>query len=400
MRTTRLPPARLLPRPARPPGTVLLGAGLVGVVLLAGCSGTSSTPTVPPATSAGSGSSAGSPSASGSASGSGTGSQAARPVPDLAVTKTVVGGYRVPWGLAALPDGSVLVAERDSGRISRQFADGTRREVGTLPSQHVGEAGLLGLAATADGATVFAYYTTEADNRVVSMPFDGTTLGTPRVLLAGIPKAPNHNGGRLLIGPDGNLWIGTGDARNTAGAQDPKTLGGKILRIEPTGAVPADNPFPGSPVWSYGHRNVQGLAFDSTGQLWSTEFGQNTWDELNKVAKGGNHGWPVVEGKGGRAGFVDPQVIWPTDQASPSGLAIVDDVAYVMALRGTRIWQVPVRGGTAGTPKAWFTGEYGRLRSVLARPDGRLWVATSNQDGRGTPAADDDRLLEVTLSEG
>jgi glucose/arabinose dehydrogenase len=375
-----------------------LVAGLLVAVTATGCSGGSgpSTPVVapPPSTSPGA-------TPSGSASSATPGSEtAAAPVPGLAVARTVIGGYQVPWGLALLPDGSVLVAERDSGKVSRQFADGTRREVATLPIHREGEGGLLGLAAGKDGATVFAYFTTDDDNRVVSFPFDGNGFGPQKVLLSGIPRASNHNGGRLVLGPDGNLWIGTGDARDTAGAQDRSTLGGKILRIEPSGAIPADNPFPGSPVWSFGHRNVQGLAFDSTGQLWSTEFGQNTWDELNKVTKGGNHGWPTVEGIGRKQGFVDPQVAWPTDQASPSGLAIVDDVAYVMALRGTRIWQVPIRGGVASTPKAWFTGDYGRLRSVLARPDGRLWVTTSNRDGRGDPAEYHDRILEVTLSAG
>lgn len=401
MRTTRRPPTRTTRLSTRLSTRLLARwpAAAVLVVAASGCTGGSSS-SGPVLASPGATSPA-SPSASGSSSTGTPGSEtAAGPVPALAVARTVVGGYQVPWGLALLPDGSALVAERDSGKVSRQFADGTRREVGTLPSQHEGEGGLLGLAAAPDGRTVFAYYTTADDNRVVSLPFDGTVLGEPTVLLSGIPRASNHNGGRLVLGPDGNLWIGTGDARDTAGAQTPSTLGGKILRIEPSGAVPADNPFPGSPVWSFGHRNVQGLAFDSTGQLWSTEFGQNTWDELNKVTKGGNHGWPQVEGIGRKTGFVDPQVAWPTDQASPSGLAIVDDVAYVMALRGSRVWQVPIRGGVAGTPKAWFTGDYGRLRSVLARPDGRLWVTTSNRDGRGEPAADDDRILEVSLSAG
>lgn len=371
--------------------TALLLAGL-----LAGCSaggseasGPSVVATTPPASA-----SATTPGASGSPSAT------AGPVPGLAVAKTVVGGYEVPWGLAELSDGSVLVGERNSGKVSRQFPDGTRREVGTIQVRREGEGGLLGLAVSQDDTTVYAYYTGQDDNRVVSMPFDGTALGEQTVLLAGIPRASNHNGGRIVIGPDGKLWIGTGDARDTAAAQDQKTLQGKILRIETTGAIPADNPFPGSPVWSYGHRNVQGLAFDSTGQLWSTEFGQNTWDELNKVVKGGNHGWPVVEGVGNKPGYVDPQVVWPTKQASPSGLVIVDDVAYVMALRGTRIWQVPIRGGIASTPRAWFTGEYGRIRSALVRPDGRLWVATSNRDGRGDPTAEDDRILEVQLTEG
>jgi glucose/arabinose dehydrogenase len=143
---------------------------------------------------------------------------------------------------------------------------------------------------------------------------------------------------------------------------------------------------------------VQGLAFDSTGQLWATEFGQNTWDELNKVVEGGNHGWPEVEGRGGREGFVDPQVVWRTDDASPSGLAIVDDVAYVGALRGQRLWQVPLAGGVAGRPVAALDGSLGRIRTVALAPDGgALWLTTSNTDGRGSPRDGDDRVVRVGL---
>jgi glucose/arabinose dehydrogenase len=334
-----------------------------------------------------------------------TGSDTATPgrtaPPEPSVTGTVTGDLDVPWGVAFLTDGSALVAERDSGRVVR-VRSGNVTPVGTVPGvEHTGESGLLGLAVRpGDDSVVFAYFTSGSDNRVVRIPFDGSRLGSPKPILTGIPRAGRHDGGRLAIGPDGNLWIGTGDAGNTANAQDRSSLGGKILRITPDGAVPADNPFPGSPVWSYGHRNVQGLAFDSNGQLWATEFGQNTWDELNRVVKGGNFGWPMVEGRGDRSGFVDPQVVWSTDDASPSGLAIVDDVAYVAALRGERLWQVPVAGGQAGRPRAWFTGDYGRLRTIVVTPTGQVWLTTSNRDGRGDPASDDDRILELTLAAG
>jgi glucose/arabinose dehydrogenase len=216
-------------------------------------------------------------------------------------------------------------------------------------------------------------------------------------LLTGIPAAGNHDGGALVVGPDGALWIGTGDAGDGARSQDRSNLGGKILRIRPDGSVPSDNPFRGSPVWSFGHRNVQGLAFDSAGQLWATEFGQNTWDELNKIAKGGNHGWPEVEGRGGHEGFVEPQVVWRTDDASPSGLAIVGDVAYVGALRGQRLWQVPLTGGAAGHPVAALEGALGRIRTVQRDPDGGLWVTTSNTDGRGSPRDGDDRIVRISI---
>jgi glucose/arabinose dehydrogenase len=313
----------------------------------------------------------------------------------------VTTGLRVPWGVAFLPDGTALVAERPTGRVVRIGPDGGITEAGTVPGvRALGEGGLLGLAvAPDDPGTVFAYFTSADDNRVVRMPYRDGRLGDAVPLLAGIPAAGNHNGGRIVVGPDGNLWMGTGDAGRSEQAQDRQALGGKILRIRRDGSVPADNPFPGSPVWSYGHRNVQGLAFDSTGQLWATEFGQNTWDELNKVVKGGNHGWPEVEGRGGPDGFVDPQVVWPTADASPSGLAIVDDVAYIGALRGTRLWQVPLTAGVAGRPVALLDGALGRVRTVVVPPDGGgLWLTTSNTDGRGSPREGDDRVVRVALT--
>src|SRR4051794_11511322 len=378
-----------MPRPRSPRRALPLAAG-AAVVLLAACSGPSSAPEQPTAGSTPS-NTAPVPSPS---SRLGTLRRLGAPV-DIAT------GLRVPWGVAFLRDGSALVAERPTGRVVRIGPDGGTSDAGTVSGvEDRGEGGLLGLAvAPRDPATVFAYFTaTSNDNRVVRMHYRGGRLGGAAPLLTGIPAAGNHNGGGLVIGPDGNLWIGTGDAGDGGRAQNRSNLGGKILRVRPDGSVPADNPFQGSPVWSYGHRNVQGLAFDSRGQLWATEFGQNTWDELNKIVKGGNFGWPQVEGRGDREGFVDPQVVWATSDASPSGLAIVGDVAYVGALRGERLWQVPLAGGSAGRPVAALEGALGRLRTVVPDPEGRgLWVTTSNTDGRGSPRGGDDRVVRIPM---
>jgi glucose/arabinose dehydrogenase len=375
-------------------------AAVVVLVAATACSAPDSSPAQPTA-------GASTPSSTQSPNASSTPSSTASPGasrPPLAAAGNpvdVATGLQVPWGLAFLPDGGALVAERPTGRVVRIGADGGTSEAGVVPGvRDIGEGGLLGLAvAPRDPGTVYAYLTsTEGDNRVLRMPYRGGRLGTATPLLTGIPAAGNHNGGRIVIGPDGNLWIGTGDAGEPDQSQDRSALGGKILRIRQDGSVPADNPFPSSPVWSYGHRNVQGLAFDSTGQLWATEFGQTTWDELNKVGKGGNHGWPEVEGNGDRAGFVEPQVVWETSEASPSGLAVVDDVAYVAALRGRRLWQVPLAGGSAGRPVALLDGALGRLRTVEPAPGGGgLWVTTSNTDGRGSPQDGDDRLVRLPL---
>jgi len=316
------------------------------------------------------------------------------------VAATVATQLEAPWGVALLSDGSALVAERDSGRVLRIGADGARTTAGTVPGvvhSTGAENGLLGLAVRAhDDSTVWAYESTSGGNRVVRMTYANGRLGDPQTILDGIPTAQHHNGGRLAFGPDGDLYVGTGDAEVQPRAQDKRSLGGKILRVRPDGSVPSDNPFKASPVWSYGHRNVQGLAFDSAGRLWATEFGQNTWDELNLIVKGGNYGWPIVEGQQAHGGFREPKVQWHTDDASPSGVAIVDDVAYVAALKGQRLWQIPLHGTDAGTPKAWFVGTYGRLRTVVAVGHG-LWLTTSNTDDRGNPGKGDDRILRLSL---
>lgn len=307
----------------------------------------------------------------------------------------VASGLEAPWGLAFLPGGDALVSERDSGRVLRVAPGADPRDVGTVPGVDAGgEGGLLGLAVSPRferDQLVYAYLTAQADNRIVRFRLGG---GQVEVLLDGIPKAGIHNGGRIAFGPDGMLYAGTGDAAERGNAQDPGSLGGKILRLRPDGGIPADNPDPGSPVWTLGHRNVQGLAWDGQGRMFATEFGQNRFDEINRIEKGGNYGWPEVEGTGGGERFRDPLVTWPTSQASPSGAAIAGDTLYVAALRGQRLWRVPLDGdGGTGEPAAVLAGSYGRLRHAAVAADGALWVLTSNRDGRGDPAADDDRVL-------
>jgi len=213
---------------------------------------------------------------------------------------------------------------------------------------------------------------------------DGT-LGALETVLDGIPAARNHDGGRIAFGPDGNLYVGTGDAGDPDNAQDRASLGGKILRVTPEGRPAPGNPFGDSPVWSLGHRNVQGLAWDQRGQLYATEFGQNTYDELNRVEPGGNYGWPEVEGVGGVEGFLDPLRQWSTDEASPSGIAVTGGQVYLAALRGESLWRVPLTGdGGTGEPVQLLRGEYGRLRAVEPDAAGNLWLLTSNRS-RGNP---------------
>ncbi|UGQ14179.1 PQQ-dependent sugar dehydrogenase [Yinghuangia sp. ASG 101] len=325
-------------------------------------------------------------------------------VPSVTVAGDVVTGLDSPWGIAPLPDGDTLVTSRDTGTVSR-FGPGTNGvvEVGRVPgSEHRGEGGLLGLALSpgfAQDGWVYFFTTTADDNRILRMKYARDTgLTSPEVLLTGIPAGTNHDGGRIAFGPDGMLYAGTGEANDKPLAQDVGSLGGKILRLTPDGKPAPGNPFPDSPVYSLGHRNVQGLAWDSAGRLWASEFGQNKFDEINLITPGANYGWPEVEGRAGNPKYVDPLIEWPTDEASPSGIAIVDDVIYVACLKGSRVWQVPIEGTRLGTATSVLQGTYGRLRTVLPAPGGGgLWVSTSNTDGRGTVRDGDDRILDVKL---
>jgi glucose/arabinose dehydrogenase len=314
------------------------------------------------------------------------------------VVGTVATGLAAPWGVTFLPDGTALVGERDTTRVVA-ISDGRVRTVGRVAGvRPQGEAGLLGLAVSpsyAEDGLVYAYLSTADDNRVVTMTYDGQRLGPPEPILTGIPNGFVHDGGRLLFAPDGNLFVSTGETGHGELAQDRDSLAGKILRITPEGKAAPGNPRPGSPVWTMGHRNVQGLAFDGAGQLWATEFGENTWDELNRIDRARNYGWPLEEGRGGDPAYRNPFVQWRTSEASPSGLAYLDGSLWAGALRGGRLWQVPVTDGGTGRPKDWFVGAYGRLRTVVAAPDGHLWVTTSNRDGRGEPGPQDDRILVV-----
>jgi glucose/arabinose dehydrogenase len=310
-------------------------------------------------------------------------------------------GFEVPWGLVVLADGTALVGERDTAQIWRLTADSETEILGTVPGVVPGgEGGLLGLAVPegADDGVLYAYATTEQDNRVLRVDTSGAQGSggdlPAETVLDGIPKAGNHNGGRIEFGPDDFLYVTTGDASEGALSQDPGSLGGKILRITADGEPAPGNPDPDSPVWSLGHRNVQGLDWDEDGRLWASEFGQNAFDEVNLIEPGGNYGWPQVEGTGGEPEFIDPVVTWSPSEASPSGLAVgPDGDLYVAALRGQSLWRVPVDGsGEVGEPERLLEGEYGRLRSVVTDVDGRLWVLTNNT-ARGEPQEGDDRLL-------
>jgi len=338
--------------------------------------------------------------------------------PGIEVT-SVVTGLEVPWSLVFLPDGRWLVSERP-GRI-RVVAGGQLRAapLATLDVVARGEGGLMGLAVHPDfprAPFVYAMHTARGGagtvNRVVRLRLDGDRASLDRVIVDNIPGATNHNGGRIAFGPDGMLYVGTGEIFERALAQQPASLAGKILRVTPDGAVPADNPRPGSPVYSLGHRNVQGLAWHpQTRALFESEHGPSgegmlrAYDEINVVRPGANYGWGLMVGAPGRPGFADPLVAWPDVTTPPGGIAFWRGDLMVATLASQaliRIAVVPAGDGwQAARIERWFVaqrgarGAFGRLRDAVVGPDGALYVLTSNRDGRGAPRPGDDRILRL-----
>ena len=320
--------------------------------------------------------------------------------PSQAMTvRTVASRLAVPWGLTFLPGGDALVSERQTGRILRIPRKGGRPRLvmRIAVDSTTNEGGLLGLAVSphySRDKLVYAYMTTATDNRIVRFRLGGSV----RAIFTGIVRGNFHDGGRIAFGPDGQLYATVGDATRGSRAQDLQSPNGKILRMTPSGGVPLGNPFAGSRVWSLGHRNVQGLAWDRAGRLWASEFGDKRYDEVNLIQPGHNYGWPGVEGPGDTAGgkYTNPALTWsPTSTSSPSGVAVAGSRLYVAGLQCQCVWSIPIAGARLGTPGKLLAGRYGRLRTVARAPDGSLWVTTSNRDGRGNPAAGDDRILRV-----
>ncbi|MER6352326.1 PQQ-dependent sugar dehydrogenase [Streptomyces sp. NPDC001634] len=319
---------------------------------------------------------------------------------------TLSTGWTIPWGTYWMPDGqSALVTERDDFRVWKVTKDGTKTQVGTVPNAVTtnGEGGLLGVAVDPKWETdhyVYFMHTASEGNRVVRMTYNGSALSNYTVLLQGIKKNRYHNGGRLAFGPDGYLYVSTGEAQTPELAQDKNSLNGKILRMTTDGKPAPGNPF-GNYVYSYGHRNPQGLAFDRSGRLWEAEFGNSSKDELNLIKPGANYGWPTCEGSCNVAGMTNPKATWNVSEASPSGIAIVRNVVYMASLRGERLWRIPINGDneSVGTPTAYYVGTYGRLRTVTKVPGAdQLWLSTTNCDNNGGAADGSDKIFRVTIN--
>lgn len=365
--------------------TFMVLAGAAAVALLAGCAATSASPSP---------------------------TRTAQPVPSASVTSAPAGAVAphgepvevttrlvTPWSIA-FDGATALISERNTGNILEVTGD-TTRVIGSIPGVvQQGESGLLGIAVD-DQRRLYVYSTGGDGNRIQRFPLTGVSgslaLGDGETILDGIPAASYHDGGRIAFGPDGMLYATTGDAGQRTAAQDLQSLGGKILRMTPDGGVPADNPIPDSLIYSYGHRNPQGIAWAEDGTMFAAEFGQDTWDELNIITPGGNYGWPTVEGIAGNSDFIDPVQQWNPDDASPSGIAIAGGTVFIANLRGQTLRAIPVTDPSTSTD--YYGGTYGRIRHVTQAPDGQLWFLTSNTDGYGSgPRDGDDRLLSVPLT--
>jgi Raf kinase inhibitor-like YbhB/YbcL family protein len=323
---------------------------------------------------------------------------------DPAFDRNVNTQMDLPWGIGFLPDGAALVNERDRFEVVKVTLSGQKTVLGRITEAvtTTGEGGLLGLAVSPTFATdnyVYVYYTSSSDNRVARFKLINDVIGAREPIVTGIAKSTFHNGGRLKFGPDGFLYITTGDAQDSSRAQNLNSLNGKILRVTPTGAPAPGNPF-GTRIYSYGHRNVQGIAWDSQGRLWASEFGNSTWDELNRIQSGGNYGWPTCEGSCSTAGMINPVRQWDVASASPSGLEIVNDWIYMAAVRGSRLWVMKITGANStDTPRAFFNGTWGRLRTVVKTPDGGLWLTSTNNDKNGgTPNTLDNVIVRLKFA--
>ncbi|OGK32106.1 hypothetical protein A3F57_03470 [Candidatus Roizmanbacteria bacterium RIFCSPHIGHO2_12_FULL_36_11] len=334
------------------------------------------------------------------------------------LTSIIAEGLDTPWAIAFLPDGGMLVTER-SGKVRYIDKNGklNPEPVAILDRvKEIGEGGLLGITLHPDLADatpgkpdfssnsfVYFYYTYNSEfnntfNRVVRMKLENNKLSEEEIIVDNIPGNFNHNGGRIKFGPDKNLYITTGDAQDPSRAQDKTSLAGKILRVTDAGKPVSGNPF-GNLIFSYGHRNPQGIDWNKDGGLWSTEHGrsgvQSGLDELNIIEAGKNYGWPDIQGDEERAGMVTPVAnSGPTNTWAPAGAALVGDSLFFGGLRGETLYEAVINSENV-TIKEHFKGEFGRIREVIKGPDGMLYISTSNKDGRGNPASEDDRIVRI-----
>jgi glucose/arabinose dehydrogenase len=315
----------------------------------------------------------------------------------------------VPWEVEVIGENRYLVTERSGDLVLiDNGSEQVLEQFDQLDTPPLGEGGLLGIATHpnfAENNYLYVYQTVDRDSventvRRYEVDFESNELRDERVIIDGIPSHRFHNGGRIEFGPDGHLYITTGDAKNARLAQDRDSLAGKILRLTDEGAIPEDNPFDNA-VYSYGHRNAQGLAWDDKGRLWATEHGSEARDELNRIEAGENYGWPNVNG-----GDTEPEYRAPVyhsgeyDTWAPAGVAVAEGSVFFAGLRGERLYEAGLTDTRVSSFTAHFSGEFGRIRAVNVGPEREsLYITTSNTDGRGDAGPTDDKLIRISLSE-
>jgi glucose/arabinose dehydrogenase len=329
---------------------------------------------------------------------------------DTPAETIIAEGLDTPWAIAFLPSGEMLVTERKGTvRLIDKSVKLQDAPVATIEKvKEAGEGGLLGIALHPDFENnnfVYLYYTYSGEedslNRVVRMKYSNGVLGDEQIIVDAIPGNSNHNGGRIKFGPDKFLYITTGDAENPSQAQDTNTLGGKILRVTNEGKPAPGNSF-NNLVYSYGHRNPQGIAWDSNNQLWETEHGPSGGslgtgnDEVNFIEPGKNYGWPEIQGEQTKDGMITPvKNSTPSVAWAPGDLAIVGDTLYFGGLRSQALYRSKIDNGRLRTVEELLKGRYGRIREVILGPDNMLYISTSNKDGRGVPGKIDDRIIRI-----
>ena len=331
---------------------------------------------------------------------------------DIPVTTVIAQNLEVPWAIAFLPassqggpDNRMLVTERP-GRVRIIDKNGNLNPTPILEIDVVrrilGEGGLHGITIHPEfekNRFVYLYYTYANQgngslNRVSRYVFDGGKLNFEKIIVDKIPGALFHDGGRIKFGPDKLLYVATGDAQEPSLAQNKNSTAGKILRVTPDGKPAPGNPF-GNLVYSYGHRNPQGITWDSAGFLWETEHGSTNTDELNVIEIGKNYGWPEVKGDEQKDGFVVPIIHSGSDTWAPGGAAYLNGAVFFVGLRGQALYEVAVKNGRVIKTKTHFKNQFGRIRDVVVGPDNMLYITTSNKDGRGNVNSGDDKIIRV-----
>ena len=336
------------------------------------------------------------------------GNQNGEEIPDVEV---VLDGLEIPWDIAWFPSGEILVAERP-GRLLLVDKNKERKEITVDGVKHSGEGGLLGIKLHpnfSENKFIYLYISSgynanQTRNRVERYRLENNALSDKKIIIENIPGAIYHDGGRMEFGPDGLLYITTGDATNDKIAQDKNSLGGKILRLQDDGSIPPENPF-NSAIWSYGHRNPQGIAWDDAGRLWETEHGPSAliWpnccqDEINLIEVGKNYGWPASVGDKVEAGTVAPVLHSGRNVWAPASLVYLKGSLFFGGLKGEALYEAVLDGENIKEFKTHFKNEFGRIRTVRVGPDKMLYLATSNRDGRGNPEEEDDRIIRINPS--